>query len=163
MLKGKKTLLAIVVVSLAIGGGMVWLVNEVPSIKLRPDDPKVVASGKNIYATQCASCHGANLEGEADWRERLPNGRLPAPPHDKSGHTWHHPDIQLFKLTKRGPAAVVGGEYESEMPAYAGVLSDDEIIAVLSYIKSTWPPTVQARHDRINERGECTPSRKVTS
>ena len=73
-----------------------------------------------------------------------------APPHDKSGHTWHHPDAQLFDLTKRGPAAVVGGSYESDMPAYAGILSDEDIVAVLSFIKSTWPGKTQRRHDDIN-------------
>jgi mono/diheme cytochrome c family protein len=32
----------------------------------------------------------------------------------------------------------------SNMPAYAGVLSDDEVEAVLTYIKSTWPEDVRA-------------------
>lgn len=29
--------------------------------------------------------------------------------------------------------------YESDMPAFGGILSDDEIRAVLAFIKSTWP------------------------
>jgi hypothetical protein len=45
---------------------------------------------------------GANLEGQPNWKERQANGRLPAPPHDASGHTWHHPDAQLFGITKQG-------------------------------------------------------------
>ncbi len=64
---------------------------------------------------------------------------MPAPPHDGSGHTWHHPDAVLFGITKKGvvpPYAPVG--YESDMPAFAGKLSDDEIWAVLAYIKSHW-------------------------
>ncbi len=134
------------------GGAWYWMSGAEADVRLRPDEPEVVARGQNIYAAQCASCHGSKLEGQADWRERLPNGRLPAPPHDKAGHTWHHPDAQLFELTKRGPAAVVGGNYQSDMPAYAGVLSDEDIVAVLSYIKSTWPDRIRARHDEINER-----------
>ena len=35
-------------------------------------------------------------------------------------------------------SAIVPG-YESDMPAFEGILSDDEIVAVLAYIKSTWP------------------------
>jgi len=95
--------------------------------------------GQAIYAANCASCHGAKLEGQPDWKTPLPSGRLPAPPHDASGHTWHHPDRILFRITKHGTAAVVGGGYESDMPGFGDVLSDDDIRAVLDFIKSTWP------------------------
>ena len=59
----------------------------------------LLAEGAQLYAQHCASCHGSQLEGQPNWRERLPNGRLPAPPHDDSGHTWHHPDHVLFAIT----------------------------------------------------------------
>ena len=118
---------------------------------LRPDDKDVVVRGAEVYAQQCASCHGKNLEGQPNWRSRLPTGRMPAPPHDESGHTWHHNDRLLFRLTKEGPAAVIGNNYQSDMKGYAETLSDQDIIAVLSYIKSRWPSHVRARHDRINE------------
>ncbi|WP_296991685.1 c-type cytochrome [Thalassospira sp. UBA1131] len=120
-------------------------------VSLRPDDLQLVAQGKKIYDANCASCHGARLEGEANWRERGPDGLLPAPPHDETGHTWHHPDQVLFELTKYGPAAMAGGDYKSAMQGYEGVLSDEEIIASLSYIKSRWPKDVIARHDQINQ------------
>jgi mono/diheme cytochrome c family protein len=97
-----------------------------------------LALGQEVYAATCASCHGADLEGQPDWRRRNENGRMPAPPHDASGHTWHHADRQLFTITRLGVSAIVPG-YESDMPAFEGILSDDEIVAVLAYIKSTWP------------------------
>jgi mono/diheme cytochrome c family protein len=103
----------------------------------KTSDPQLVA-GKQLYAVNCAGCHGADLEGQPDWMTRLPNGRLPAPPHDASGHTWHHSDKQLFTITKFGLEAISPG-YESDMPAFQGVLSDEEITAILEYIKSTWP------------------------
>ena len=118
---------------------------------LRPGDKDIVARGAEVYAQQCASCHGKNLEGQPNWRSRMPTGRMPAPPHDESGHTWHHNDRLLFRLTKEGPAAVIGNNYQSDMKGYAETLSDQDIIAVLSYIKSRWPSHVRARHDRINE------------
>ena len=99
----------------------------------------VIAQGRQIYADQCAACHGADQEGQPDWRTPLASGRSPAPPHDESGHTWHHSDEVLFRIVKEGTAAVVGGGYESDMPGFADVLSDAEIRAVLDYIKSTWP------------------------
>ena len=98
--------------------------------------------GKVLYMEFCASCHGANLEGQPDWRQRLPNGRLPAPPHDATGHTWHHSDEQLFRIVKDGLAALAPG-YETDMPAYAGVLDDAQIEAILDYIKGTWPEREQ--------------------
>src|SRR5688500_16016650 len=91
-----------------------------------PAEAEMVARGGAIYAEHCAACHGAGLEGQPNWRERRPDGRLPAPPHDASGHTWHHPDQQLFRIVKDGVAGVVPG-YESDMPAFGGVLSDEAI------------------------------------
>jgi len=125
--------------------------NTDKNVELRPDDLKVVALGKKVYDANCASCHGVKLEGEENWRERGPDGLLPAPPHDETGHTWHHPDALLFALTKYGPAAMAGDGYKSAMPAYEDVLSDAEIIASLSYIKSRWPKEVVERHDQINQ------------
>src|SRR6266403_432418 len=98
------------------------------------DNPGLVAAGRTVYAEHCASCHGKNLEGQPRWRERLPNGRLPAPPHDSSGHTLHHPDRQLFEITKNGVSGMVPG-YQSDMPAFASRLSDEQIWAVLAFIK----------------------------
>lgn len=110
-----------------------------------------VALGKTIYVGHCASCHGANLEGQPDWKSPLPARRMPAPPLDASGHTWHHPDGALFRITREGPAAVVGGGYRSDMPGFGNVLADEEIRAVLAFIKSTWPErerTYQAKMSR---------------
>lgn len=113
-------------------------------------DPAVVAQGQDVYAGYCAACHGDRLQGEPDWQVRDADGYLPAPPHDVSGHTWHHPDEQLFEITKYGIEAIVGGSYKSRMGGYDGILSDDEIIAVLAFIKSTWPARVIKIHDQIN-------------
>ncbi|MGH8635488.1 MAG: c-type cytochrome, partial [Burkholderiales bacterium] len=73
-----------------------------------PADPRQVARGEVIYARHCAACHGPRLEGQPNWQEKLPTGRMPAPPHDASGHTWHHPDGVLFGITKSG---LVPGKY----------------------------------------------------
>lgn len=116
----------------------------------RADDPEQVQLGQGIYAEYCATCHGRQLEGQPDWRQRKADGKLPAPPHDASGHTWHHPDRQLFAITKRGLAPIAGATYATDMPAFSGQLSDAEIWAVLAFIKSRWPADIQARQQRLN-------------
>jgi len=113
-------------------------------------DAQAVAAGSTLYQQHCSSCHGANLEGEPNWRVRDADGYLPAPPHDPSGHTWHHPDEQLFLITKHGTEAMVGNGYKSRMPGFEESLSDGEILSVLAYIKSTWPSGIVARHNQIN-------------
>ncbi|WP_252970164.1 c-type cytochrome [Brevundimonas vancanneytii] len=115
--------------------------------------PQICAKGadaEQIYADQCASCHGAQLEGQPDWKTPLPSGRLPAPPHDADGHTWHHPDDILFRIVKEGTAAIVGGGYKSDMPGFA-VLSDAEIQAALAYIKSTWPERELTYQENVSQ------------
>lgn len=108
-----------------------------------------VAEGEPLYAKNCARCHGANLEGQPDWMKRGANGRLPAPPHDDSGHTWHHSDKQLFTIVKFGLQALAPG-YESDMPAYENLLTDGEIDEILAYIKSTWPERASAYQEARN-------------
>lgn len=121
--------------------------------RLDPSDAALVADGRRIYRAACANCHGEALEGQPGWQNRKADGRLPAPPHDPSGHTWHHPDEVLFRLTKYGPAALLNDPaYPTDMPGFADSLSDREILAVLSYIKSTWPQDIRARHEAINAR-----------
>jgi len=140
---GQSLVCEIVAVMWLMAGSFSGLADDEPT-KPDPNDPSVVARGKVVYAEQCASCHGANLEGQPNWRHRLPNGRMPAPPHDPSGHTWHHSDKQLFDMTKIGPGVLVPG-YESDMPGFADKLRDADIWAVVSYIESTWPADIRDR------------------
>ena len=150
---------ATVALALATGGWLLWTHVQrslAPPHALRPDDAALTARGAGLYRQHCASCHGAALEGQPDWRTRNADGMLPAPPHDASGHTWHHADELLFRLTKHGIAATIGDPaYLSAMPAYGGVLNDEEIVAILSWIKSQWPAEVRARHDQINRRARA--------
>lgn len=120
-------------------------------LKADHTDARRVARGEQVYRQHCAACHGANLEGQPNWQTRKPDGRLPAPPHDETGHTWHHADETLFRITKKGVAAIVPN-YESDMPTYGDVLADDDIWAVLAYIKSRWPPRIQDIQSDIDRR-----------
>ncbi|HXF45339.1 MAG TPA: cytochrome c [Burkholderiaceae bacterium] len=117
------------------------------------NDAARLAAGRSVYARHCAACHGARLEGQPNWTTRRADGRLPAPPHDDSGHTWHHPMQVLFAITKHGltpPHAPAG--YESDMPAFGGTLTDEEIWNVLAFIRSRWSVEVRTRHDQLERQ-----------
>lgn len=117
-----------------------------------------LAQGASLYGEHCASCHGKNLEGAPKWRARGADGLYPAPPHDETGHTWHHGDQLLFDYTKLGGEGLLAARgitnFESGMPGFAEVLSDDEIRSVLDFIKSTWPIDVR-RHQEHMTRQEA--------
>ena len=116
-----------------------------------PDNLEQVKRGKKVYMRFCSLCHGRKLEGQANWRVRKPDGKLPAPPHDETGHTWHHSDVVLFEITKHGlvpPHAPEG--YKSDMPAWKGTLNDSDIWAVLSFIKSRWPEKERKYQQQFN-------------
>lgn len=137
---------------LFILGGLIAAVLLVAIPSMRPPivdhaGARMVDIGRRIYSAECASCHGPNLEGQPKWQVRLANGKLPAPPHDPSGHTWHHSDKVLFDITKKGPASYPDG-YQTDMPAFGGRLSDEQIAAVLAFIKSTWPTEILQRQPK---------------
>ncbi|WP_282026066.1 c-type cytochrome [Limimaricola cinnabarinus] len=120
------------------------------ALALWPSAADATGDGRQLYLDNCAACHGVELEGQPDWRQPLPSGRLPAPPHDASGHTWHHPDRVLREIILRGTAAVVGNGYESDMPGFEGLLTEAEVEAILDYLKSEWPERERAHQARVS-------------
>ena len=92
-----------------------------------------IAQGESLYQRECASCHGSNLEGQPNWKRRDADGNLPTPPHDGSGHTWHHSDEELIAVILQG-----GEVYDGTMPSFDGKLSLTDVDALLAYIKSYW-------------------------
>lgn len=156
-----KALSAAAVGVLAIAVAVLWWVFEAgqgssgrPGVWIDADDAALVALGREVYAAHCAACHGVDLEGEADWRVRKPDGTLPAPPHDESGHTWHHADALLFEITRSGGESVAPAGFLSGMPGFSEALSDREIAASIAFIKSRWPAEIRHRQELISRRHE---------
>jgi mono/diheme cytochrome c family protein len=112
--------------------------------------PETVALGERVYQANCAACHGANLEGEPDWKVQNDDGSFRAPPHTADGHTWHHSDASLIDAIEKGGSRFdglnIGGT--SNMPAYADILSPEEIQAVLVFLKSQWPDEIRAQQEQ---------------
>jgi mono/diheme cytochrome c family protein len=137
--------------SAGAGGLTLLLVAAVFLLSSRPaalavdeNSGDLVAQGRQVYDAQCATCHGANLEGEDGWQEPAANGLLKAPPHDETGHTWHHDDAYLIESVQKGGVRLSANLGISPMPAYENILTEAEIVAALAYIKSTWPPDILA-------------------
>lgn len=118
-------------------------------------DAPDIEGGRAIYSARCASCHGANLEGQPNWQSAKDDGTYPTPPHDETGHTWHHGDAMLQDYIRRGGQAVLNDmdvDFTSGMPGFADVLTDAEIEAVLDYLRSTWPDRIRvAQTDRSRQ------------
>lgn len=118
-----------------------------------------LAAGAALYDAHCASCHGANLEGQENWRVPDENGVMPAPPHDASGHSWHHDTRLLFEYIALGGQEALRRrgvtDFKSGMPQFKDALTPEEILDVLAYIRSHWPEEIrmmQARRDPPHEQ-----------
>lgn len=107
-----------------------------------------VAAGKTLYVEKCAVCHGSSGQGEFQWRYRP----LGAPALDSSGRAWHHEDAQLLSMILDKPVP------DSRMPPWREVLSQEDALDLIAYIKSLWTPYIRdncqgARHMRCAGRG----------
>ena len=127
---------------LVLTGVLLWPSNENSSEQIDVDDRQLLAAGKEVYDTYCAACHGFDLEGQPAWQQPYEDGSFKAPPHDETGHTWHHSDAYLIESIKLGGARLDPNIGVSAMPAYEEVLTDRQIAAVLAYIKSSWPQEI---------------------
>ena len=133
----KRLLAAIGVVAIGALALAVW---RTPPEQNDPENQEQIARGAAIYAESCAACHGAQLEGQSNWRTANADGTLPAPPHDVEGHTWHHPDSMLFSYIELGGQVVLKDApgFISAMPGFGDRLSPQDIRDVLAFIKSRW-------------------------
>ena len=98
-------------------------------------------TGQEIFAATCAACHGADGLGQPDWHIPKEDGTLPAPPLNGDGHTWHHGDGLLYRIVSEGGAFLEVPSvpnFESRMPAFREQLIHDELVAVITYIKTFW-------------------------
>lgn len=114
-------------------------------------DPLVL--GKRLYTQNCVVCHQANGEG-------VPGA---FPPLAGSDHVLGSEQLPIRILLNglAGPITVKGVEYNSVMPAFGPMWDDEQIAAVLTYIRSEWgnqaeavlPETVEAVRAVAPDRG----------
>ena len=114
------------------------------------DNAALVDRGARIYSDSCAGCHGRRLQGQALWQLRDQYEGRRAPPHDSTGHTWQHSDEELFHMTKFGRFSAAPPDFKSYMPAFGQAMSDDDVVAVIAFIKSRWPVGIRASQAMLN-------------
>ena len=114
------------------------------------DDPTRIAMGGDLYQANCASCHGADLEGQANWRTPKSDGKYPASPLNENGRSWIHSGFQMFDIIKVGGATIAPRSIGSDMPAFESKLDNKQIWAVIDYIKSRWPAKIREINETAN-------------
>jgi len=92
-------------------------------------DPEVVARGEQLYAASCVQCHGGPTGGQIS--------DIP-PRHNAQGHTWHHADCLLTDIVLDGLPPRPGASGDQIMPAFRGELTEIEVDAILTYLKTWW-------------------------
>ncbi|MFT5196821.1 MAG: mono/diheme cytochrome c family protein [Cellvibrionaceae bacterium] len=139
---------AIILVGVSVTALLAWGAlsgsSQSVGVELTSAEIEQFAIGRQVYAQNCASCHGENLEGQPDWKLPNDDGTMKAPPHSEDGHTWHHSDAYLLDRIRNGTQLLDAATQNlSNMPAYDTILTDEEIDSVLAYIKNTWSPRIQ--------------------
>jgi protein SCO1/2 len=114
------------------------------------DDLAKVKSGKALYAHHCANCHGRQRQGQPLWQLQDQFAGRRAPAHDQTGHTWAHSDDDLFWMTRDGRFPASPAQRPSYMPAFHDSLTNEQIIAVIAYIKASWPIGLRISQAMLN-------------
>ncbi|MFQ5469756.1 MAG: c-type cytochrome [Gammaproteobacteria bacterium] len=114
-------------------------VEQMPAPVVRQFDQASIDMGFQIFQQHCRRCHGDEAQGDPKWRQPGADGKYPPPPLNGTGHAWHHPVQWLFHTIKHGSQNGQGN-----MPAWASMLSDEEIQAVIDWFQSLWPDEVYA-------------------
>lgn len=139
-------------VVLLVSAFTIWSTNA------EADQQTELAKGRKLYGMHCASCHGVQLEGQPNWQQPKSDGTYPAPPHDDTGHTWHHSDRLLTTYTKLGGKEMLRrmgvADAKSGMPGFGELLNDDQILAVLDFIKSHWSERNQDHQKRVSAKDQ---------
>jgi mono/diheme cytochrome c family protein len=115
--------------------------------------------GRALYLKYCASCHGANGEGQTYWQKPNEFGELPAPPHNAQGHTWRHSDADLFDMIADGWRDPFNRTKRLTMPPFKNMLKPQEIADVISYLKTLWSAEQQQfQREESSSQAMSTPS-----
>lgn len=146
------------ILSLAFGWTILFAVPADATHPVDTRNPHQVSAGKKVYLENCAECHGETLRGPAN-PAKFPKKLIP-PRLDERGHGSHHSDQYMFNQIATGTEDKKGNPVKGGMPAFGFRLHDAQIWAVISYIKSRWPVSIQRKQNAMNPGHE--PENKKT-
>lgn len=93
--------------------------------------PVHAQDGAQLFTLYCSACHGADGKGAT-------GGAFPP----LAGSPWVAGDadraIKIVLQGLHGPVDVLGVTYNLEMPPQGAMLPDDQIAAILTYVRSAW-------------------------
>lgn len=117
----------------------------------RPFTETEIRQGQAVYTQYCAACHGIDGQGQFPEAPFEPDttGRIGAPPHDEAGHSWHHSDVLLIRYVTEGGFSDPTRFYT--MPPFGEILTDEQILQVLAYIKTMWTAEQRASQQQLTE------------
>jgi mono/diheme cytochrome c family protein len=104
-----------------------------PTSQARMVNPSVMETGRKVYATQCTMCHGD--EGK---------GHPPAyPPLAGNQSITMSSPVNAIRMVLNGgyPPGTKKNPRPHGMPPFSHILNDDEVAAVVTYIRVAWDNT----------------------
>ena len=103
---------------------------EKPVRPLTADEQARYASGKALYELSCAACHQPHGLGQEGVAPPLVDSEWVAGKSDRIA--------RIILQGLRGPVSVLGKKYDLEMPGLATTFDDEQIAALVTYIRREW-------------------------
>jgi len=118
--KSTVRLIGVILISAALGGltGYFFKEGGFNIERASSQQEEMIRQGRRIYRGNCAACHDFSGQG------------LVGPPHNHTGNTWELADGELMSIVLEGR--------NRSMPAFQDQLTEAEIEAALTYIKTMW-------------------------
>lgn len=91
-------------------------------------DPAAAKEGEMLYQANCVSCHGATLEGDGE----VSAGIDPKPQNLAERHSEVSDAYLYWRISEGG----LMEPFNSLMPAWRGLLAEEQIWQVITYIRT---------------------------
>jgi mono/diheme cytochrome c family protein len=121
-----------------------------PTSQERKVDPAVMETGRTVYASMCAACHGNEGKGQSDAFPPLAGNRsigMASP-------------VNAIRMVLNGGYApgTTKNPRPYGMPPFSHVLDDDQVAAVVTYVRVAWGNTgAPVAAQQVNELRRLTP------